>query len=517
VPRNAACALLALSIGVIGAFPALAAGPSAPAPAAGETHPEVLIVVNGRDAASRAIGEAYRAARGVPAENVVKLSIPPGPPSELATRATFESDVRAPIERFLTEHGLRDRIEVIVTTRGVPSRIHGETVDPRYLLRDSTVASVEAELALLFSERIGRGGVAGMANPYLGSTTPFREWKGRGKPLRYLVARLDGYQEPAGPNGVPADVQALIARASEPGGGGPFVVDEDPALGAGLDAGNQLLLAPAAAALKALGLPVVHDTSPAPVADLENIAGLATWGSNASNALRAPGPPFFGSIGGRLYPGRLGPRAPTIALVSFDMRSFTAPPRYGQSLAADLLRLGAASASGHVSEPALSGVARPYLLLREYALGVKAVEAHFRSVPFLGWTNLYVGDPLLTIARPAAARAADQDGDGVPDGQDVCRDLPNPDQRDTDGDGFGNLCDADVDNDGRVTTSWGRADRPGDVERIAIAAQEFASIPDYDLDGDGKVTKRDVSLAQVTAFLRPGPGAKRPAPAPAQP
>jgi uncharacterized protein (TIGR03790 family) len=509
VPRNAACALLAV---LIGAFPALAEAPPAPA---GETHPEVLIVVNESDAMSRVVGEAYRAARGVPAENVVKLAIPAGPLREVVPRAFFDSDVRAPIERFLTEHGLKDRIEVIVTTRGVPCKIEAGTVDPRYLLRDSTVASVEAELALLFSDHVGQAGVAGMANPYLGSATPFREWPGRGKPLRYLVARLDGYQQPWDAQGVPVDVRSEIARAQEPGGGGPFVVDEDPGLPTGLDAGNQLLLAPTAAALKALGLPVVHDTSPAAVADQEGIAGLATWGSNASTAQRAPGKPFFGSIGGRLYPGRFGPRAPTIALVSFDMRTFTSPPAYGQSLAADLLRLGAASASGHVWEPSLAGVARPYFLLREYALGTKAVEAHFRSVPFLGWTNLYVGDPLLTIAKPVAARPADQDGDGVPDGRDVCRDIPNPDQRDTDGDGFGNICDADVDNDGRVTTSWGRADRPGDVEKIALAAQAFENVPDYDLDGDGKVTKRDVSLAQVTVFLRPGPGApRRPAPSP---
>jgi uncharacterized protein (TIGR03790 family) len=512
VSRNAACALLAV---LIGAFPALAEAPPAP-PA--EAHPEVLIVVNGDSGMSVAIGEAYRAARGVPAENVVRLAIPgTGGRREQVTRDDFDALVRTPIERFLTEHGLRDRIEVIVTTKGVPHRVADGKVDPRYLLRDSRGASVEAELALLFSDRVGRPGVAGMANPYLGSATPFREWKGRGKPLRYLVARLDGYQEPWDAQGVPVDVQSAIARAREPGGSGPFVVDEDPGLPTGLDAGNQLLLEPAAAALKALGLPVVHDTRPGLVADLDGIAGLATWGSNGSTAQRAPGKPFFGSIGGRLYPGRFGPRAPTIALVSFDMRTFTAPPRYGQSLAADLLRLGAASASGHVSEPALAGVARPYLLLREYALGAKAVEAHFRSVPFLGWTNLYVGDPLLTIAKPVAARSADQDGDGIPDDRDVCRDIPNPDQRDTNGDGFGNVCDADVDGDGRVTTSWGRADRPGDVERIALAAQAFEHVPDYDLDGDGKVTKRDVSLAQVTVFLRPGPGAKRAAPAPARP
>ncbi|HVH07594.1 MAG TPA: TIGR03790 family protein [Myxococcota bacterium] len=508
--RTCSRALLAVWIG------ASAAHAEPPAAPAAETHPEVLIVVNEADAMSRVIGETYRAARGIPAENVVRLTIPGGMPRHQVTRDVFDASVRAPIERYLEEHGAKDRIEVIVTTKGVPFRIEAGTVDPRYLLRDSTGASVEAELALLFSDRVGSAGVVGMANPYFGSATPFREWPGRGKPLRYLVARLDGFQEPWDPKtGIPMDVQSALARAREPGGGGPFVVDEDPGLPTGLDAGNQLLLAPTAAALRALGLPVVHETTPAPAADLERIAGLATWGSNASTAQRTPGQPFFGTIGGRLYPGRFGPRAPTIALVSFDMRTFTGPARYGQSLAADLLRAGAAGASGHVMEPALAGVARPYLMLREYALGTKAVEAHFRSVPFLGWTNLYLGDPLMTIAQPATARSADQDGDGVPDATDVCRDLPNPDQRDTDGDGFGNLCDADVDNDGRITTSWGRADRPGDIERIALAAQNFAYDANYDLDGDGKVTKRDVSLAQVSAFLRPGPGAPpRPAPKP---
>jgi uncharacterized protein (TIGR03790 family) len=498
---------------LLGASAALAEVPAAPPAGA---HPEVLILVNERDRSSVAIGEAYRKARGVPAENVLRLTGLPRP--GYVTPGEFESAIRKPVERRLEAPGARDAIEVIVTTRGVPFLVSGGAVDPRYLLRDGTTASVEAELALLFSDRIGSPGVASLPNPYFGSAAPFRAWKGRGKPLRYLVARLDALDEPGDPpGGVPAGVQRALDRALAAGGGGRFVVDEDPKLPTGLEVGNQLLLGPAAAALRVLGLPLLHETTAEPAADVDGIAGLASWGSNASNAQRVPGPPFFGTIGGRIFPGRFSARAPTIALVSTDMRIFTTPVKYGQSTAGDLLRLGAAGAAGHVSEPALAGVGRPYLLLREYALGTKAVEAYYRSIPFLGWTNLYVGDPLMTIATPAAARAADQDGDGAPDGEDVCRDIPNPDQRDTDGDGFGNLCDADVDNDGRVTTSWGRPDRPGDIERIAIAAHEFANVPDYDLDGDGKVTKRDVSFAQVTVFLRPGPGAKRRAPAPAQP
>jgi hypothetical protein len=37
--------------------------------------------------------------------------------------------------------------------------------------------------------------------------------------------------------------------------------------------------------------------------------------------------------------------------------------------------------------------------------------------------------------------AGDVDGDGIPDAEDNCPDLVNPDQSDTDGDGLGDLCD----------------------------------------------------------------------------
>ena len=489
------------------------AGAQPAPPASPESHPEVLVVVNELSEISRAIGERYRAARGVPPENVCGIRIGVEDPSlagalhERVTSDRFEKHVRAPVARCLEERGLAERIEVIVTTKGVPLHVKGPKVDLRLLLRDSRNASVEAELSLLFSNRIGSPGVAGTRNPYFGVTTPFREWRGRGKPLRYLVARLDGYQEPL-EAGVPSDVAALLARARAPGApGGTFVVDEDPHRKFGLDAGNVLLLQPAAAALRALGLPVSHETTAAQVSDAGPIAALATWGSNAPNALREPGPPYFGAIRGRLFPGRFGPRALTVALVSTDARSFSTGTKYGQSLAADLIRLGAAGVAGHVMEPSLSGVARPHLLLREYALGTKAVEAFYRSLPYLGWTNVYVGDPLMTVASPVAARPGDQDGDGFPDGGDNCRDVPNPDQRDSDGDGFGNLCDADVDGDGWVTTSWGRADRPGDVEQIALSARAFDHVPHHDLDGNGKVDERDVSLAYVLLFQRPGPGA----------
>lgn len=43
--------------------------------------------------------------------------------------------------------------------------------------------------------------------------------------------------------------------------------------------------------------------------------------------------------------------------------------------------------------------------------------------------------------------AADTDGDGIPDIADNCLNVPNLDQCDADGDGIGNRCDCDFNQD----------------------------------------------------------------------
>jgi hypothetical protein len=87
----------------------------------------------------------------------------------------------------------------------------------------------------------------------------------------------------------------------------------------------------------------------------------------------------------------------------------------------------------------------------------------------------------------------DTDLDGVSDDVDNCIDVPNgsaiPDaggnsQRDTDGDGFGNVCDADLNNDGQV-----------DAADIALFRSAlFSNDADADLNGDGSVDAADVAI-----------------------
>jgi hypothetical protein len=143
-------------------------------------------------------------------------------------------------------------------------------------------------------------------------------------------------------------------------------------------------------------------------------------------------------------------------------------------------------------------------VLGRYARGVPAGESFYRGLPYLGWMNVWVGDPLMRIEKPVERAPEDGDADGVADVRDNCSRLPNPDQRDTDADGFGNLCDADFDGDGVVGTSWGRFPY-GDLEELRIRARERRYAEHQDLDGDGHVDARDDSIAQMFLLLPPGP------------
>ncbi len=480
----------------------------------------VCVVVNRASPVSVAIGHAYARAREIPRDQIIDLEIPIPDPllgdnrHESIGRDDFERLIRRPLESIFEERGWTDRIEIIVTTKGIPLRVEGPEVPTRYLLRDATTASVDAELSLLFSPLIGSPGIATSPNPFYGRNISFRDFRAQHpkSPLRYMVARLTGYQVPLDEDGpLPRDVAGLIESGQAPTlERGLWLIDLDPGLPAPLDVANRLLLEGTVGSLEGLSVRLVADESKTFAGDFKDIQGYASWGSNASRDARLGA---YGESNGAVYPGRFAPRALVTDLVSTNARTFTSPPHYGQSLVADLIALGAGGATGHVAEPTLPGVARPQFLLSRYAQGARAVEAYYNALPYLGWMNIYVGDPLMQLENPTQPEISmDLDGDGQVDWRDNCRLVPNPRQRDTDDDGYGNFCDADIDGDGRITTSWGesfpRSER-GDVEAIALTARDGGYRPDHDLDGDNKVNERDVSIAQLRLFMPPGPGASK--------
>ena len=90
---------------------------------------------------------------------------------------------------------------------------------------------------------------------------------------------------------------------------------------------------------------------------------------------------------------------------------------------------------------------------------------------------------------------ADVDSDGIYDSQDNCINVANADQRDTDGDGYGNICDADFNNDG--VTNF--------IDLGTMSSMFFTADANTDLDGNGSVNFADLGLLKSMFFLAPGP------------
>ena len=94
----------------------------------------------------------------------------------------------------------------------------------------------------------------------------------------------------------------------------------------------------------------------------------------------------------------------------------------------------------------------------------------------------------------------DSDNDGYTDNYDSCQYVPNPTallQRDTDGDGYGNLCDADLDNSQMVNTL--------DFGLFKQAFGRTGDLLDADFNLDGIVNTLDFGMFKQMFGKPPGP------------
>ena len=97
------------------------------------------------------------------------------------------------------------------------------------------------------------------------------------------------------------------------------------------------------------------------------------------------------------------------------------------------------------------------------------------------------GDGVLDIVDNCPSPNPDQadgDGDGVGDICDNCVAAANPDQNDLDGDGDGNICDADIDND-TVANALDNCVYVENLLQSDLDGDDSGDLCDPDIDGDG--------------------------------
>jgi len=341
----------------------------------------VLIVVNGRSALSRNIGEYYARRRSVPARHICRIETSP---EEEIQRADYDREIAAPIATFLRKNELVERIYYIVTTAGVPLKISGSGG------LGGDAAAVDSELTLLYSDI-----KTGKPHPILGPVpNPF--FQKRGAPFAhpqfpmYLVTRLAAYDFEG--------VKGMIDRSLQAVNRGKFVIDLKSSSD---EPGNDWLRTAAALLPKDR---VVLDESNAVIYDQTGVIGYAGWGSNDPHRHRR-------FLGFHWLPGAI-----VTEYVSTNGRTFARPPETWnisdwtkkdlwfagapQTLTADYILEGATGASGHVYEPYLHMTPRPDLLLPAYYSGRNLAESYYLAIQGLSWQNIVVGDPLCSLGKP---------------------------------------------------------------------------------------------------------------------
>jgi len=346
-----------------------------PSPPEGQAnYSDVLVVINDYSPISEQVGAYFAGTRNIPAANIAHINVPT---DEEITPDQF-ADLRSQLENYIKSNDLQNKINYIVTTKGVPLKVKPAS-DPCFST-SSRCASVESELTLIlgtYNSSIGGNGI--VFSPYYYQNAHFS----RAAYGIYLVTRLDGYTFD--------DIKAMIDKAAQPVIVGPtakFVFDQDPDWNSILP-GLNAAMASAHSIVTGKGYNSLLDTTTVFLTNQTDIIGYVSWGSNDhyANLYTQNAIPH-----NTWHPGALAE-----TYVSASGRTFAWPPAYGQSLIADLIAEGATGAKGYVYEPYSFAMAIVSVLFDRYTNGYNMAESYYMASRSLSWMDVVVGDPKATI------------------------------------------------------------------------------------------------------------------------
>ncbi len=336
---------------------------------ASTSYNDVVVIINTNSAASQTIGQYFRAARNIPQTNVIYVSVDTAEEID----STMFNVLRSQVEDQLILNNIRDSINYIVTTKGVPLKVNRGSV----FSQSSPSSSVESELMLILgTNAVSIGGAGPQMSPYFYQNAHFT----RAAYGMYLVTRLDGYSV--------ADVLNLIDRS------GPnitvsahstFLFDQDPAWSSPLNT----YMARARTTLEGRGKVVSLDATTIFQTNQQNLIGYMSWGSNDHYQYMYT----QNAIPHNTY----APGAIAETYVSTSGRSFNNPPSYGQSLVADLIAEGISGVKGYVYEPYLNAMAHAYILFDRYTSNYNLAESYFMASLLVSWMDVVIGDPKTSI------------------------------------------------------------------------------------------------------------------------
>jgi len=381
------------------------------------------------------------------------------------TRQQYLDCIRNPLRDFLNgETGgpdLSQQIIVILTTRGVPTRINGANEFGTSL--NSTFASVESELTLIQQDLEAAGAspllqrhfgltdnpyhtqiqpITGYNRSLIRSPRTFNQVSVTGGPVSwvasglnpgsmYLTCRLDA--APGEHTTAVEEIEKLILRSQHL----TATPCEAQLLLDAYSAGSNMLdesgLPPSFPALadyvRANGfltqggwsgqLDRTFDfiTGPEQNDTLRPLIVFGSYGENHDANNRGENPPGNGTY---LETYEFHPAAMFLSIESFNGNSIIdGQPRGGQGQVLDFITSGGSFTIGHVAEPFSFSVPDMEYLTRSMLIsGLSFAEAAWIAMPALSWQQVPVGNPLARI-EVLEVSSPDQNRDGLIDVEDL--------------------------------------------------------------------------------------------------
>ena len=315
----------------------------------------VLVIINDNSPVSREIGAYYAAKRKVPAKNVVHIKCTT---KETIDIPEYQNHIEKPVKAHLAKKGLRNYVDYLVLTKGVPTRLgRGWSVDGLLMCIDLNLGLDDPKLKVM--------------NPYFGQKEHFSH----ANYGFYLATRLDGYTA--------KDAKALVdhALAAKPQKG-VFLLDATPRRNTEGYVMVNLAIKQAHDLIVKKGYESYLDDKPEFIGGRTGLMGYFSWGSNDAafdvNKYKS----------NRFHPGAIAETAVSTSARTFEQTSG------GQSLITDLIEAGVTGVKGYVSEPTLGAIADPRILFDRYLSGFNLAESFYMASRLIFWHDIVIGDPL---------------------------------------------------------------------------------------------------------------------------
>lgn len=324
-----------------------------------------LIVYNDKAGGSLEIAEYYAGVRGVPKEQILKISTSD---QEEITRAEFNKDILAPVKEYVLAH---DNILCIVPTRGVPLKVKDQDGVTKGQLEGHDEASVDSELMLV---RAGEYDIdKALDSGYFKKETPLTL-----ADKIVVVCRLDGPTVEIVKGMIE---KAVIAEALTADGSSfldtrnltsadAYQARDDAMEGVGTTWSN-------------LGIPFTRDEF-SDVADLSTIKDLLHYQGWEASGHAPKDPVVFrtGAIAVHTHTGTSG--IANAATVRGDKFGWAGP----------LLSWNATCTFGAVYVPYLEGFPYEDVFWDRIAKGWQFGEAGMAANKMVSWQSVFLGDPL---------------------------------------------------------------------------------------------------------------------------